>query len=145
VLASVAMLAWAALVDRGGRRVFHLVVTCGLATAGLLLSVLFEGFWTSFLWLTVALVGITSARAVFWAIPARFLTGVAAAGGLAFINSVGTLGGFVGPAVVGWLKDLTGSFVAGMAGMGGFLLLSTVLALALGRFVPRERVETAVG
>jgi MFS transporter, ACS family, tartrate transporter len=138
VLASIAMLLWAGLVDRSGKRVFHLILTCGLATLGLLLSVTFDLFWVSFFWLTLALIGITAARAVFWAIPARFLTGVAAAGGLAFINSIGTLGGFVGPAVVGWLKDATGSFSAGLAGMGAFLLLSTVLAWALRLFVPRE-------
>jgi ACS family tartrate transporter-like MFS transporter len=138
VVASIAMLIWAGFVDRSGRRVFHLILTCGLATLGLLLSVTFDAFWVSFFWLTLALIGISAARAVFWTIPARFLTGVAAAGGLAFINSIGTLGGFVGPAVVGWLKDLTGSFSAGLAGMGAFLLLSTVLAWALRLFVPRE-------
>jgi len=138
VIASIAMLLWAGKVDRSGKRIGNLVVTCGLATAGLLLSVAFDEFWVSFTWLTVALVGITAARAVFWTIPARFLTGVAAAGGLAFINSIGTLGGFVGPAVVGWLKDATGSFSAGLAGMGAFLLLSTILTLALRLFVPRE-------
>lgn len=138
VLASAAMLIWAGVVDRSGQRVRNLVITCGLATAGLVLSVCFDDFWLSFLWLTVALIGITSARAIFWTIPARFLTGVAAAGGLAFINSIGTLGGFVGPAVVGWLKDLTGSFAAGLLGMAGFLLLSTVLTVALRVFAPRE-------
>ena len=138
VIASIAMLLWAGVVDRSGKRIGNLILTCGLATAGLLLSVAFDAFWLSFFWLSVALVGITTARAVFWTIPARFLTGAAAAGGLAFINSVGTLGGFVGPAVVGWLKDATGSFSAGLAGMGAFLLLSTILAGALRLFVPRE-------
>jgi ACS family tartrate transporter-like MFS transporter len=138
VVASIAMLVWAGVVDRSGKRVGNLILTCGLATLGLLLSVMFDAFWLSFFWLTVALVGITTARAIFWTIPARFLTGVAAAGGLAFINSVGTLGGFVGPAVVGWLKDMTGSFSAGLAGMGAFLLLSVVLAALLRLFVPRE-------
>jgi ACS family tartrate transporter-like MFS transporter len=138
VVASIAMLLWAARVDRSGERVVHLILTCTVATLGLILSVTFGAFWLSFFWLTVALVGITAARAIFWTIPARFLTGAAAAGGLAFINSVGTLGGFVGPAVVGWLKDFTGSFTAGLAGMAGFLLLSAVLALALKWFAPGE-------
>jgi ACS family tartrate transporter-like MFS transporter len=138
IIASVAMLLWAGVVDRSGKRVANLILTCGLATVGLVLSVVFGAFWLSFFWLTVALVGITAARAVFWTVPARFLTGVAAAGGLAFINSIGTVGGFVGPAVVGWLKDLTGSFSAGLIGMGGFLLLSTVLAGTLRLFAPRE-------
>jgi len=138
LIASVAMLLWAGRVDRSGHRLGNLIVTCLLATAGLLLSITFDEFWISIFWLTVALVGITAARAVFWTIPPRFLTGVAAAGGLAFINSVGTLGGFVGPAVMGWLKDLTGSFSAGLAGMGAFLLLSTLLAGVLRWYAPRE-------
>lgn len=138
LIAAIAMLLWAGRVDRSGKRVGNLILTCLLATTGLLLSVAFDAFWISFFWLTVALIGITAARAIFWTIPARFLTGIAAAGGLAFINSVGTLGGFVGPAVVGWLMDLTGSFSAGLAGMGGFLRLSTVLAVALQRFAPRD-------
>ncbi len=54
--------------------------------------------------LTIGLLGVSSARAIFWSIPTRFLTGVAAAGGLAFINSVGTAGAFVGPPLIGWLK-----------------------------------------
>ena len=61
----------------------------------------------------MALIGVTSARAVFWTIPTRFLTGAAAAGGLAFINTIGTTGGFVGPYMMGALKDQTGSFLAG--------------------------------
>ncbi len=137
VIAAVLMLVWAGYVDRSGRRVAHLALTCGLGAAGLLLSISFGVGWLSFLWLTVALIGITAARAIFWAIPARFLTGIAAAGGLAFINSIGTLGGFVGPAVVGWLRDATGSFSAGLAGMAGFLVLSTLLTLILGLLVPR--------
>ncbi|WP_158923591.1 MFS transporter [Acidisphaera sp. S103] len=138
IIASIAMLVWAGIVDRSGKRIGNLILTCGLATVGLVLSVVFAEFWLSFFWLTVALVGITAARAVFWTVPARFLTGVAAAGGLAFINSIGTIGGFVGPAAVGWLKSATGSFSAGLIGMAGFLLLSAVLAVALRLFVPRE-------
>lgn len=138
VLASIAMLLWAALVDRSEKRLTHLGITCLIATVGLLLSIAFNEFWTSLAWLTVALIGITSARAIFWAIPPRFLSGAAAAGGLAFINSIGTLGGFVGPWVVGWLKGATGSFAAGLAGMAAFLLLSTLLTALLGHLAKRD-------
>src|SRR5207249_5940296 len=68
----------------------------------------------------------------------RFLTGIAAAGGLAFINAVGTAGGFLGPSIMGWLKDLTGSFNAGLVAMAGFLLLATALTGALKLFVREE-------
>ena len=60
-------------------------------------------------------------------------TGVAAAGGLAFINSIGTVGGFVGPYAVGWLKDATGQFSAGLVAMAALLALSTVMAFWLER------------
>jgi ACS family tartrate transporter-like MFS transporter len=89
-------------------------------------------------WITLALIGITSARAIFWTIPTRFLTGMAAAGGLAFINSVGTMGGFAGPSSMGWLKDHTGSFSAGLMLMAGFLGVATVLAWSLKFFVTQE-------
>ena len=105
---------------------------------GLLLAILFKNFWVSLAWVSLALLGITAARAIFWTIPTRFLTGMAAAGGLAFINSVGTIGGFVGPTVIGWLKDRTGSFSAGLVAMAGFLLLATVMAWSLKLFVTQE-------
>jgi nitrate/nitrite transporter NarK len=97
-----------------------------------------RNFWLSLTWVTVALVGINAARAIFWVIPTRFLTGVAAAGGLAFINSIGTTGGFVGPAMMGYLKDLTGSFNAGLLAMSGFLIAATALAGALKWVVKRD-------
>ena len=62
--------------------------------------------------LAVAAVGDYSTRGPFWALPGRFLTGSAAAAGIALINSMGALGGFVGPSAVGYLRDVTHSFVA---------------------------------
>jgi ACS family tartrate transporter-like MFS transporter len=138
VLASIGMLIWARLVDRRGDRVANLVVACAMAAAGLMLSIACTTFWLSFFWLTVALIGITSARAILWTIPGGFLSGVAAAGGMAFINAVGLAGGFVGPAMMGWLKDRTGTFSAGLACLAGFLLLSTALACVMGSLVPRD-------
>jgi nitrate/nitrite transporter NarK len=84
--------------------------------------------------MAVAVTGINGARFIFWTIPPRFLTGVAAAGGLAFINSIGTSGGFVGPTIMGWLTDLTGSFSAGLLAMSGFLFASAILSWSLHRF-----------
>jgi len=138
VLASIAMILWAVRVDRTGRKIGSLTLTCFIAAIGLLLAMWVASFWVSFAWITVGLIGITAARAIFWTIPPRFLTGLGAAGGLAFINSIGTLGGFVGPYLVGWLKDATGGYSAGLLAMAGFLLASTVLALSLRRLVRQE-------
>jgi len=138
VVASVAMIVWAAWVDRSGRKVKNLTLACLIAAAGLGLAIATANFWLSLFWITVALSGITSARAIFWTIPTRFLTGLAAAGGLAFINSIATLGGFVGPYAMGWLRDATGSFSAGLLAMAGLLMLATVMSWSLKLFVTQE-------
>jgi ACS family tartrate transporter-like MFS transporter len=137
-IACVGMMIWAAHVDRTGRKIRNLTIGCLLSTAGLVFAILSAHFWISFAWITVSLIGINAARAIFWTIPPRFLTGIASAGGLAFINSVGTVGGFVGPALMGWLKDRTNSFSAGLLAMAGFLLLATVLSWSLKFVVANE-------
>ncbi|MGI4943883.1 MAG: MFS transporter [Janthinobacterium lividum] len=139
LFASMAMMAWAWHVDRTGRRIANLVVTCLLGAVGLAVSVLVSGsLLVGLFGLTLALVGVTAARAVFWTVPTRFLTGVAAAGGLAFINTIGTVGGFVGPAMMGWLRDLTGSFQSGLLAMSAIMLAATLLSASLGLLVRRE-------
>lgn len=137
VVASIAMVVWAARVDRSGRKIGNLALACLVATLGLAAAILTPNIWLSLSWITLALIGITAARAVFWTIPTRFLTGLAAAGGFAFINSIGTLGGFVGPYAVGWLRDATGSFSAGLLAMAALLALSTAMSWSL-RFVVKE-------
>ena len=136
--ASLGMLLWARRADRNAGRILNLTLTCLLAAAGLIGSVLFSGLTLQLVALTVALTGVSSARAIFWTIPPRFLVGTAAAGGLAFINSVGTLGGFFGPFTMGWLKDLTGSFNSGLLLMAVTLLIAAGLAASL-RFFIKER------
>ncbi len=133
--ASLGMLLWARRADRNARQVRDLTLACLLAAAGLAASVLFSGLAPRLVALTIALIGVSSARAVFWTIPPRFLAGTAAAGGLAFINSIGTLGGFFGPFTMGWLKDLTGSFNSGLMLMAVILLISAGFAVLLRAFV----------
>jgi MFS transporter, ACS family, tartrate transporter len=99
-----------------------------LGAFGLALSVVFNSLIPALACLTLALIGTISARTVFFTIPQGFLTGAAAAGGIAFINSVGAFGGFVGPYMVGFLKDATGSFDAGMIGMAVILIVATGIA-----------------
>ena len=138
LVASVAMLGWAEWVAHTGRKITHLALACLASAIGLFLAVVFTNFWISLAWITLALIGTTSARAILWTIPTRFLTGLAAAGGLAFINSVATVGGFVGPYAMGWLRDATGSFSAGLMAMAGLLMLSTLMSWSLKLFVQQE-------
>jgi len=137
--AVVAMILWAVHVDRGASKVLHLSLSCALSACGFLGAIVFrDHFWVSVVWIALAVIGVNGARAIFWTIPPRFLTGMAAAGGLAFINSIGTSGGFVGPYIMGWLADETGSFSAGLLAMSGFLVLAAGMAWSLRRFAPGE-------
>ena len=134
-VASLTMITWAGRVDRRGNKVGNLAMACALAAVGFVGSIFFSpSFWISVLWITVAVSGVNAARALFWTIPPRFLSGMAAAGGLAFINSIGTMGGFVGPTIVGFLRDHTGGFAVGQITLGGFLLFASLMAWSLKRF-----------
>jgi MFS transporter, ACS family, tartrate transporter len=138
IFASLGMIWWAWHVDRTGKKIGNLTIACALATIGLAGSVLTNNLGLGLTALTIALVGITSARAIFWTIPTRFLAGIGAAGGLAFINSIGTIGGFAGPSLMGWLRDLTGSFHMGLLAMAAVLLATTLLAISLKLVVKAE-------
>ncbi|HEY0911374.1 MAG TPA: MFS transporter, partial [Bradyrhizobium sp.] len=70
--------------------------------------------------------------------PTRFLTGVAAAGGLAFINSIGTVGGFAGPYMMGWLKEFSGSYVVGLTAVAAIMGASMLASLSLKLVVSEE-------
>ena len=137
-LASISMIVWANHVDRGGNKVINLALSCVLGGAGLVAAITTGSFWLSLAFLTLSLAGINAARGIFFTIPMRFLTGMALAGGLAFINSIGTAGGFVGPIVMGNLVDRTGSFAAGLGVLAGFLFVAAALAWSLQLFVRRE-------
>jgi len=87
----------------------------------------------------LATIGFYGTKGPFWAMPTMLLTGSAAAGGLAFINSFGNIGGAVGPAVVGWLKDATGSYAGGLYGLAMFTAVSAVAPEAEAAAVPARK------
>jgi MFS transporter, ACS family, tartrate transporter len=129
---------WANRVDRSGRRIGNLAWACFVGAIGLAVAVKFPTLGISMVGLSVALIGITSARGIFWSIPPRFLTGLGAAAGLALINSIGTFGGFIGPVVMGWLKTTTGSFTVGLAVMGALMVVASLLTLSMRSLVKQE-------
>jgi len=138
LFASVGMILWARYVDQKGRRIINLAVACLLGALGLLAPVVSGSLTFAVIGFSLALIGVTAARAIFWTIPTRFLTGVAAAGGLAFINSIATVGGFVGPSMMGWLKDSSGSYVVGLLAVAAIMLASTAASMSLKLFITRE-------
>jgi MFS transporter, ACS family, tartrate transporter len=138
IFASAGMIVWARYVDRKGRRIVNLAIACMLGAVGLLAPVLSGSLPIALIGFSAALVGVTAARAIFWTIPTRFLTGVAAAGGLAFINSIGTVGGFVGPSMMGWLREFSGSYVFGLAAVAAIMVAAAVASMSLKLVVSKE-------
>ncbi len=135
--------------DRTGERRWHVAVPAFVAALG----------WLGFAWLeeaplpsltalTLSLaalaliqVGIMCMIPTFWTLPTAFLSGVAAAGGIALINAVGNLGGFVGPNILAQSKEWTGSFTWGLMVLSGVMVLGGILALCVRR--PAAHVMTA--
>ena len=81
--------------------------------------------------LTIAAIGDLGSRGPFWSLPGRFLTSSASAGGIALINTIGALGGFVGPYAVGVVKDATGSFTGGLLLLAALLFVSAIATLRM--------------
>ncbi|CCE05511.1 putative transport protein, MFS superfamily [Bradyrhizobium sp. STM 3843] len=132
-VAVVVMILWARHSDRTGERTWHVVLACLLAALGLWLAGLAASVTAVLAALTLVNIGISSSKPPLWSMPTMFLSGPAAAAGIATINSIGNLGGFAGPAMIGWIKDRTGSFNGGLYFVAGLLLLSAVLTLLLSR------------
>jgi ACS family tartrate transporter-like MFS transporter len=135
-VAVIAMVLWARHSDRTGERTWHVVGACMLGSLGLVLAGFAGTVLGVLLSLTLVNIGISSAKPPLWSMPTMFLSGSAAAAGIATINSIGNLGGFVGPAMIGWIKDLTGSFQGGLLFVAALLVLSAVLTLILARSQP---------
>jgi ACS family tartrate transporter-like MFS transporter len=143
-VAVVAMYLWSWHSDRRNERTWHVVTACLVAAAGLALAGLSNTVVAVIAALTLVNVGISSAKPPLWSMPTLFLSGPAAAAGIATINSIGNLGGFVGPAMIGWIKDRTGSFDGGLYFVAGLLAISAALTLVLSRSLQRSpSVSTA--
>ncbi|WP_085317107.1 MFS transporter [Derxia lacustris] len=113
--------------DSQRERRWHLMVPATVAAAGFALAASFTGNTVvSLIALSMAAGGALSCAPLFWSLPTAFLGGTAAAAGIAAINSVGNLAGFVAPFAVGYLKDLTGSTASGMYVLAGSLILGAV-------------------
>ena len=118
--------------DRTGERRWHVAGCAATAAIGLVLAALFQDrVWLLVLSFTLSQAGQRSVMSVFWAIPQRLLGGTAAAAGIALINAVGNLGGWVGPSVMGWLRQSTGEYTAGLLVLACALVAEGLLVLTL--------------
>lgn len=116
--------------DRHRERRWHVAIPAILGAVGLMLSVTWANDTVmAMAALTLATSGILCTLPLFWSLPTAFLAGTGAAAGIAMINSLGNLSGFISPYAVAWLKELTSSTNAGMYLLSGVLILSAVLTL----------------
>jgi MFS family permease len=107
---AVTMVLLAASADRHRERRWHLAIPMIVGAMALIFSVMAGTHTTvAVFFLSIAAAGIITSAPLFWSLPTAFLSGAAAAAGLAAINSVGNLAGFVSPYMLGWLEDLTHS------------------------------------
>ena len=129
VVAVICMVLWARHSDRTNERHWHVALACLLAAIGLVLAALSTSLAAVIAALILVNVGVSSSKPPLWSLPTLFLSGSAAAAGIATINSIGNLGGFVGPTLIGWIRDETGGFEGGLYSVAALLTISAVLVL----------------
>jgi D-galactonate transporter len=128
--AVVAMLLVAKSADRTRERRWHFAISSALGGLGLFLSTVYgDNVMLAMAALSLGTAGLLATMPVFWTYPSAILGGTAAAAGIAMINSVGNLAGFVSPSIIGWMKDVTQSTNAGMYVVAGALFVGAVLSL----------------
>jgi ACS family tartrate transporter-like MFS transporter len=133
LFAGIAMVVWGRHSDATGERIRHVTIPAWIGAAGFAVSALALPPAASLAALTAGAIGIYAALPVFWTLPTAMLGGTAAAGGIALVNSFGNLGGYLGPYAVGWLKDTTGGYAAGLQVLAAGMALAGVIVLISGR------------
>ena len=128
ICGSLSMLVWGWLSDRMDERRWNLFTACVVAAVGLMIAGVFVGSYWSLVGMSIAAIGLYGTKGPFWAIPSMLLTGTSAAASFAWINSIGNLGGFFGPSIVGWVKTNTGSFSGGLYALAAFALMAAIVA-----------------
>ena len=124
---TIGLLAWGFSSDKHHERKWHMISACVFGSMGLAGAAWVGNSYWALFFMSIATMGIYGSRPAFWPMPSTFLTGVGAAGAIALINSVGNLGGYVGPFIVGWAKDTTGNFNGGLYFLAGACFLGAVL------------------
>jgi ACS family tartrate transporter-like MFS transporter len=127
VIGAAGPLLWGYSSDRRLERRWHFLIALMLATFGLLGAGIWHGTYWALLAMSVATVGIYGSKPCMWSMPSQFLSGTGLAVGLALISSIGSLGGYLGPFVVGWIKDSTRSFELALYFLSACALSSVLL------------------
>lgn len=145
VLGAIVMVPWGLHADRTGERVWHVALPVIVGGVAVPVTLYLGSPIAAMVAISVCTIGVMCSIAAFWALPTAFLTGAAAASGIALINAVGNLAGFAGPYLTGWFKDLSGSEKTGLLVVGVMMILGGVIALALkGSLGLRRQEDEAV-
>ena len=132
ICGGIGLVVWGRISDKMNERRWNLLGTCVVSTLGLVIAGMTMGTWWALVGMSIAAVGFYGSKGPFWSMPPMFLTGTAAAATIAWINSIGNLGGFFGPWYVGVMKDLTGSFAGGLYGLA---LLGAIASIVCAFFL----------
>lgn len=132
LIAAVSMALWGQHSDRTGERVWHIAGPCFLAGSALIIGTATTEPIIAMLALTIAAIGVFAALPTFWTLPTSMLTGAAAAGGIALINAIGNIGGFIGPYMIGWIKGQGFSAEVAVSSLAIALIVSALLVTRLG-------------
>jgi ACS family tartrate transporter-like MFS transporter len=117
--------------DRTGERRWHVAVAALVSCAGFAATGMVSGLAASMVTLTIAMIGLASIFGPFWALGSVLARGAGAAAAIALVNSIGNVGGFLGPYLVGYLKDTTQSFSLGLVALGIFVAIGGAIVLSL--------------
>ena len=131
IVGAFSMILWGRRSDRMLERKWHVAIPLLVAAGGIAASTALDDPVLKMIALSIAGFGIFGCLPVIWTLPAAFLSGAAAAGGIAAVNSLGNLAGFFGPYAMGWIKDSTGSFAAGLLCLSGAGLVGVAAVLLL--------------
>ncbi len=142
---AIAMLLWSRHSDAKSERTWHMIIPVAVSAIGFFIAAIWLATPVlAVAGLTIAYLGICAATPIFWTLPVSFLTGIAAAGALALINSVANIAGILAPVLIGWSHDVTKGFTLGISGMGVALLLAVPVAACFGAW-SRARIHAPRG
>jgi ACS family tartrate transporter-like MFS transporter len=142
-IASVLMIIWGRTSDRTGERIWHTAIPLALLAASLVASIAATSLMPTILILCVAVTATYIVKGPFWALSTEWLSAGSAAAGIAQINAIGNIGGFIGTWMLGVIKDATGSYPLGLLPLAAISTVGCILVLTIGR--GRTRLGQSAG
>lgn len=145
LVGTITMVLWGRRSDRLMERKGHVAIPLAVAGVGIGLAGMVSDPVLKMVLLSIAGFGVFANLPIFWTLPAAFLSGAAAAAGIAIINALGNLAGFVGPYAMGWIRDATGSFSGGLYLIAAFAVIGCIAVLLLRHDARLEAVPVQAG